>query len=126
MLVTLEDPSSKLVTAKGTVEGFVRVVAEPSPSEAPATGGSLVRFTAPTLVAGPLPSTASPRGFVLKVPITATDAVFVGYDSSITTAGLTRGFPIEPDGEFVSELGNTGLLYVIAASAVEIVALVET
>jgi hypothetical protein len=89
------------------------------------TSGSLVLLDLAPSTADHFRAAPSPRGFLVKVPSTATDSVFFGYASYVSTTGTNVGYEVEPGGEFDSDLDNTNKLYAICASAVTLVARIE-
>jgi hypothetical protein len=123
----LEDPDGRPVTAKGTVDGFMRVNVEGGGGgDVAATTGALVRLALTAATTAQFPALASPRGFVVKVPSAATASVFFGYDISVSDTGANLGFEVEAGGEFISELDDTSKLYAFSTDATTIVASVES
>ena len=123
----LEGPNNQPVTAKGTADGLLRVKVESGGGgDVAATTGALVRLVLAPSTAQAFPALASPRGFVVKVPSTATASAFFGYDNSVSDTGANLGFEVEAGGEFTAEIDDTSKLYAFSANAVTLVAVVES
>lgn len=114
----LEGPDGVPVTAKGTADGFMRVVIEYMMPQS--TGGSnIAPKTVPTGTAEPIIGSSTPVTRYVRVTshFGNTKTVYVGW-AGLTT---TNGQPLGPGDTYTNrDIDNANLLYCISADAAQV------
>ena len=116
MAISVLNSAGSAVTLKSTTDSGDEVPHHKVDSVAiPTAGVQLVVTVAAT--AAVVATHALTSGVNLLAATGNTGDVFIGFSSSVTTTGATKGYPLKAGGTVFLELSNTNLIYTIGTAS---------